>query len=115
PLTAGLQVARRPAHWIVRPDRDVLDLTAAVIVLGEVAAEAARVHDLRIVTADGDVATLTTTHRIPVGGRDSGIVRPTRHAQGVDVLLRAVDAIRNLIVGHHVIELRRRLVVLGGP
>src|SRR5207247_3383270 len=61
------------------------------------------------------IASLSPTHGEAVGRGDAGDRRAARHRHGGVVLLRAVDAVRRLGVGDHVIELGRRLVVDGRP
>ena len=77
--------------------------------------ETAGVDHIGIVGADGDVAALTTSHRVPISRRDGRVIGPTGNAQGIDVLLGTIDPVGDLIVGRHVIELSGRLVVLRGP
>src|SRR5580704_12915618 len=52
---------------------------------------------------------------MPIAERDLAIVAAARRSHRTALLLAAVDVIRELIVGAHVVELRRRLVVPGTP
>src|SRR5439155_27364176 len=105
PLEWVLQVSRGPAHGIVGPNGDVLNLPGATVVARQVSTETAGVDHIGIVGADGDVAALTTSHRVPISRRDGRVIGPTGNAQGIDVLLGTIDPVGDLIVGRHVIEL----------
>src|SRR6185312_6393250 len=52
---------------------------------------------------------------MPVVEGDFAVVAPARCARRAALLLSAVDPIRELVIGDHMIELRRRLVVPGAP
>src|SRR6185437_8772423 len=52
---------------------------------------------------------------MPVVEGDFTVVAPARCARRAALLLSAVDPIRELVVGDHMIELRRRLVIPGAP
>src|SRR5262249_27085670 len=79
------------------------------------AADRAAHDDRGIPRLDRDIPALATAWLYPVGGGDGAAVRLARDADRPVVLLRAVHAVRPLVVGAHVIELRGRLVVDGRP
>src|SRR5207249_7885726 len=60
-------------------------------------------------------AALASAYGIPVRAIDVATVAGGGDTDGRIVLLRAVNAIRKIIVGGHVIKLRRRLIILRGP
>src|SRR5665213_2810987 len=62
-----------------------------------------------------DITTLTATRQEPVARSDLAMVCATVYSGASTILLRSVDHIRKMIVCGDVIELRRRLVVPGGP
>src|SRR2546429_6544939 len=62
-----------------------------------------------------DVAAFAPADLIPVLPADDALVVTARDGDGAVVLLRAVDAIRPVVVHGDVIELRRRLIVLRSP
>ena len=96
---------------IERVDRYIHDLLRAFIKAG---GEALRVgeHDVWIGRIWRDIAAFTAADCVPVLAADHAFVVIAVDGNRAVVLLRAVDAIRPAIVGDHVIELRRRLIVL---
>src|SRR5438132_4662334 len=115
PLHPVLERAGSLAGARLGPDHDVARLTCAPVVTSEQPLVVAGEDDVRIVRADRDVTCLAAADRERVRRGDPGDGRAARDGHGGVVLLRAVDAIRRLRVGDHVIELGRRLVVDGGP
>ena len=114
----GLGAVSRVDLW---PHRDDADLTRAVIIVQQVAAatwgaaDSARDDDIGVVGMHSDVATFRGANDIAVAPGDGALLGARRHADGGIVLLRAVEAIRELVVGGDVIELCRELVVDGRP
>src|SRR5262249_1999222 len=78
-------------------------------------AVAAGVHDVGIVGARRDPATLAAAHLVPVLLTDRPAAGAAGDAHRAVVLLRAADLVGDVRRRDHVIELRRRLVVLAGP
>ena len=111
PLEAVLQVLRRLADRELRPRHDLPRLAGLVVVAGDRAAVAAGEDDVGVLRLRRDPAALAAADGVPV--RDADPRRPgcaTRDRDGRVVLLRAVDAVREPVVGGDAIELRRRLV-----
>src|SRR5215471_15435582 len=74
-----------------------------------------RVNDLRIFGIRRDPPRLATSDGVPVRYADTEIGRAARDSDRRVVLLRAVQPIREPVVGRDAIELSRRLIVLRGP
>ena len=91
--------------------RNVLVLTRRLVELRGLAA----VDDVRIERIRRDVSILFHTDRMPLAERDLAVVATRRNARRPRLLLPAIHPIGKTIVGDHVIELRRRLVVPSGP
>src|SRR5579871_6908282 len=98
-----------------RPRRNGLDLAGSLVEAGERALVIAGVDDVRIGRIGRDIAGFAAAHRIPVRTIDASAVAAAGDGDGSVVLLRAVNTIRNLVVGDDVIELRGGLVVLACP
>ena len=64
-----------------------------------------------LVGLDPDVAALAAAGGVPVALVDRAVLGRAGHADGGVVLLRAVDAVGELVVGGDVVELGGRLVV----
>src|SRR5256884_3192492 len=73
------------------------------------------VYVLRVARVGSDVASFAPADLIPVLPADDALVVTAGDGDGAVVLLRAVDAIRPVVVHGDVIELRRRLIVLRSP
>src|SRR5256884_1415513 len=73
------------------------------------------VYVLRVARVGCDVAAFAPADLIPVLPADDALVVTAGDGDGAVVLLRAVDAIRPVVVHGDVIELRRRLIVLRSP
>src|SRR5439155_24357167 len=52
---------------------------------------------------------------MPIAKGDGAVIAAAGNRRGAAILLRAVNAIRKLVIYRHMIELRRRLVVPGAP
>src|SRR5262249_50240168 len=115
PLETILHLVRRRAANALGPDANVAYLAGAVVVACQVALIAAGVDEVGVVWAHGDVAALATANLVPVRTSDGVMQRAARHGNGCVVLLRAVNPIRELVVGDDVIELACRLVVNRAP
>ncbi len=101
----GTQVA------VVAAGAHLLHLSRDLVVTRHLAA----VDDVRIQRIRRDVAVLLGAHRVPVAKRDLPIVAAARHARRPALLLPAVHPVGRLVIGDHVIELCRRLVVPTAP
>src|SRR5262249_34334145 len=121
PLEAVAMLAGRRAHAVaLGPHADDALLAGAVIVVDHpphagAAPDGAPHHDVRIARLDGDIAALASARLHPVDRGDGAAMGLAGHADGPVVLLRAVDAVRPLIVRADVVELRGRLIVDGRP
>ena len=115
PLETLGHIGRTPAVVVAHGHRDVALLSATVIVARERAHVAAAVGDQRIARINGDRCVLAAGHAVVVAFTDLAIVGPARDGNGGVVLLRAVNAVRELVVGSDVIELRGGLIVDAGP
>ena len=73
------------------------------------------VDDVRVERVGSGVAVFVDGDRAPVAERDLAVVAPARDARRPALLLAAVDAVGEGVVGRDVVELRRRLVVPGAP
>src|SRR6185369_2976544 len=62
-----------------------------------------------------DVGILSGAYGMPFAHCDLAVVAAAGDARGATLLLPAIHLIRELVVGDHVVELRRRLVVPGTP
>jgi len=90
-------------------------LIGAAVEPRDVAEVGAGVNDVRIARVNGNVTALASAHGIPVAAVDVTAVAGGGDTDGRIVLLRAIDAVREIVVGSHVVELRRRLIILRGP
>src|SRR5690606_15754127 len=105
PLEAPAHLRRGRAERHFRPDVDRPRQPGAGVVLGQQAAVAAGVNDVRVVWLDRDVARLASTDLVVlVAGDRAGVGAARDRHRGV-VLLRAVDAIGFPIVDGDVVEL----------
>src|SRR5882672_7502530 len=103
------------AVGIERPLLDILHLVGAAVEPGDVPEVGAGVNDVRIARVDGHVAALASAHGVPVRAVDVAAVAGSGDTDGGIVLLRAIDAVRKIVVGGHVVELRGWLIPLRGP
>ena len=115
PLEPVLHVGRRAATGRLRPDRDIAGFAEPMIVSRHDAVIRAGVDDVRVARIGSDVAAFAAADLIPVGVIDAAAAGPARNRNGGVVLLRAVDPVRKLIVGDHVIKLTGRLVLERRP
>ena len=111
PLELVLDVLARPTHRVVRPGVDVALEPVAHILAGEVAGVAARIDDVGIDRIGCHVSRLAAAGVVPVADRNA-----TRLAAGGAerrvVLLRAAHAVREVVRGGDVVELRGGEVLL---
>src|SRR5260370_23216043 len=63
----------------------------------------------------GNVAGVVTVHGVPIRAVDVATVAGGSDTDGRIVLLRAIDAVWEIVVGGPVIKLRGRLIPLRGP
>jgi len=108
-------IAGSPADWVHRPRVDRLLLVGAMIEPRDFSAIRAGVYDLGIDRVGRDIPTLPPTNVVPVGPINRAIRAGAGDGNGGVVLLSAVNSIRKAVVGNHMVELRRWLVVLAGP
>src|SRR6266581_3938610 len=103
------------AVGIERPLLDVLHLVGAAVEAGNVAEVGAGINDVRIARGNGNVAAFASAHSLPVRAVDVSAVAGSGNTNGGIVLLRAIDAVRKIVVRGHMIELRGGLIPLRGP
>src|SRR5437773_1932006 len=101
---------RRPAST-ARNGIDVLILGGPAIVTSDFAA----VDDIGVARIGDGVAVFFNADGVPLAKCDLSIVAAARDARGATFLLAGADAIRKVVVGIDVIELRGGLVVPGAP
>jgi len=92
-----------------------LRLAGAAIEAADVAEVGTGINDVGIARIDGDVAALAATDIVPIPPIDEAAIATGTDTDGGIVLLRAVDAIREIVVGDDVVELRGGLIVLRRP
>ena len=107
PLESLGDVRGREAHRIVRPDVDRAALAGPAVDARQQAAVAAGVEDVDVPRVGRDVAALAAADRVQLAGAAA------RHAGGRVVLLRAAHVIRHVRGREDVVELRRRIVLIG--
>ena len=95
--------------------RNVESLRGGPIEAAQDAEGAAAVDDIWIRAVHYDVAAFFSTDGRPIAKSDLAVIAAAGDGGGAAVLLRAVDAIGETVVGGDVIELRRRLIEPGGP
>ena len=115
PLESLRRILDCDAVVVAEPYRYVAPGVGALVVARELAHVATAERDVRIFRIDGDVRILAAGHREPVALADKAVVGSAGDRHGAVVLLRPVQAIRLLLVGGHVIELRRGLIALRAP
>ena len=105
----------------LRPHRHQPNLLRAVIVpLQRAPAPRRRPHrshvnNVGIIRLDSDVPALPRARRVAVSPRDRAFLRRARHRNARVVLLRAVNAVRQLIVHVQMVILPRQLIVDRAP
>src|SRR5205807_5475058 len=114
-LEAILERRHSPPHWVVGPGVHRPRLPRAPVEAGDVPAVAAREHHVGIILARRDPAALAAAHLVPVLVGDPQPVGAARDADRAVVLLRTAQPVREVGGRDDVVELRRGLVVQGGP
>src|SRR5204863_9505200 len=99
------------AHWGAWPRIDVALEAVLDVFSGQQAPVRSGKGDVGSIRNDSDVPALAPANVIPITDVDAAGLA-ARPAQRRVVLLRAADAIREMIGGDDVIELRRRLILL---
>jgi hypothetical protein len=115
PLEAERHLLRTDAAVIRHPERNVTLLTLRPIHAGEDAHVAAAVRDVRVARVDSDGGILASGDREEIALADLTVIGAAGDRDGRIVLLRAVDAVRPLVVGGDVVELGGGLVVDARP
>src|SRR3954470_5681854 len=98
-----------------REDGDLLRLAGVLVVTVDLTLILGAVADERIGGPGSDVSGFAASCGIPIGLLDGAIIAAAGDGDGAVVLLRAEEVVRISIVGDHVVELRRRLIVLPRP
>src|SRR5215469_61154 len=93
----------------------VSELSISFVIARDQAGVVGRVHDIGFGRIGSDVARFPSPDRIPVRTIDETFVAPGGNGDGAVVLLRAVDVVGRAVVGNHVVELRRGLIILAAP
>src|SRR5262249_7505650 len=92
---------------IKRIDTDVARLAAPVIIAGNVTAVFSRVDDVRVRWVVGRVAGFTAAAVVPMCVRDTARAEAVaRSTRGAEILHRAGNVVRRVVVDGYVIELR---------
>ena len=121
PLEAIFEIPGTPATVGLGPDRDNAHLPAAVIIAQQHPATTRRTTDgpgvdnIGIVGMYGNITALRAPYGIAVTPENGPFVGTAGDADGAIVLLCAIDAIGELVVGCNMIKLRRGLVVNRRP
>ena len=115
PLEALAHVLRGPAVPIDLGHRDVPLLAPAPIVARELAEITAAIGDVRITRVEGDRRVLASRDGEVVAEADAPLLPARGDGDRGVVLLGRIDAVGELVVGVHMVELRRRLRVLARP
>src|SRR5205823_7360196 len=87
----------------------------ATIETADRAVYSADVENLRIFGIGRDVAAFTAAYSKPVATVNLAMIRSVNGCGSSAILLRAVDAIRKIVIRDYVIKLRSWLVVPGAP
>ena len=95
--------------------RDGLDLSIRAIDTPERASFSACINDIGVGGIGNDVAELVTADRVPIQKGDCAVISAAQSCNRSAVLLRAVNPVREAIIGRDVIDLAGRLVVPRGP
>ena len=115
PLEAVFENAGASSVGQVGLIRDVAKLPGTLVITRDQALIVGRIDDVRVRRIGRDVARFSTADWIPVGTFDGAVIAAGGDGDGAVVLLRTVDVVGRPVVGNHVVELRRRLIVLPGP
>src|SRR4030088_3034958 len=99
---------------VYRPDAGIARLLFVFIVARQVTLVVG-INDVPVPRIGNDETAFAAAGLKPIFASDHARVGPARDADVRAVLLRAVNVIRKRVVDRDVIELRGRLVVLGGP
>src|SRR5580658_2620230 len=113
PLETVLHVCRGPSNRIHRPWIDRLLLARPMIVARNLTSVRTGIYDLRIGRVGRNVSALAASHVVPIWTIDSPSRAGARNRHRRIVLLCSIDVIRKAVVGGHVVELRRGLVIKG--
>ena len=98
-----------------RRRRDGLRLAGAQVKTKSAAVRAAAINDVGVAGIGHDVSAFFRADGMPIAKGDGAVIAAAGNRRGAAILLRAVNAIRKLVIYRHMIELRRRLVVPGAP
>ena len=115
PAQAILEVFCAVPGGIYGPDGNVLLLLCTLVPAGEIASAGACINNVRVARIRDHIAALAAAYFIPMLAADVAFVCAAGNPHRAVVLLCAVHVIEKLVIGRHVIELRRGLVVLRGP
>ena len=115
PLEAVLHAFGARAHGVVGPNVDGAVQVAVVVESGEESAVAAAVYDVVVDRVGRQVGALAAGGGLPVAFADEAAGGTDVDADGRIVLLGAVDAVGEMVVGGDAVELRGRLVHVGRP
>src|SRR2546423_8385358 len=94
---------------------NILRLSCALIEAVKTSVSIAAINDVGISGVRRNVSGFARTDGVPVGKSNGAVVTATGRGDRAAILLRAIDAVRKLVVHGHVIELRSRLVIPGTP
>ena len=115
PLEAVAHAFSAAAHGVVRPHVDGARHVQVVVEPREKTAVAPSIYDIVVAGIWRQVSALSTGRALPVVVGNEAAAGTGIDADGRVVLLRAVNAVREGIVGGDTVELRRRLVHVRRP
>ncbi len=115
PLEAVLHTFCAVSDGVVGPHVDGLRFVGFVVGAGQESAIAAAIHDVVVERVHGDVAAFAAGSGLPVLLGDGAAVGAVQDAHSGVVLLRAIDAVGEVVIGHDAVKLRGGLVVVGAP
>src|SRR5712692_7820362 len=98
-----------------QPRGNILHLAGVTVVAGEVTIVVTGINDFRIAEVRPDVSGLSPADRVPVPLTDHAVIAATSNGHGCVVLLCAIDAVVEFVVGGNMVALGRWLVVLWSP
>ena len=113
PAILALMRRRVPRHR--GPRADVLAEFCPLVEARHGPVTPAQINYVRIFRIDNHVTAFARARGSPIARRDLTVAGAARDRNRVAILLRAIHRVRKLVVGGHVIELRRRLVVPTAP
>src|ERR1700722_11852556 len=94
---------------------DRLYLSSVPIVARDIALIVGGINNIGIGWIRSNITRFASTHVIPVGAINRAVIAAAGDGHRAAILLCAINAVRRVVIGDHVIELRCGLVVLARP